>query len=139
MRWIGLSNVSVDQIELAQRVAAITSVQNRLNPFFREALSEGVVAWCAAHGLGFLAYSPMGGGRLTRRIPGHPVVQAVATRRKASPHAVVLAWVLAQGDCVIPIPSARTPEHAIDSARAADLELTPTDLDDLTAAAFSTT
>ncbi|MEO8227369.1 MAG: aldo/keto reductase [Gemmatimonadota bacterium] len=138
VRWIGVSNVSVEEIARAQRVAPITSVQNRLNPFFREALTDGVVAYCAEHGLGFLAYSPMGGGRLTRKIPDHPVVQAVAARRKESPHAVVLAWVLAQGECVIPIPSARTTEHAIDSARAADIELSPGDLDDLTNASFST-
>ncbi len=138
VRWIGLSNVSAEEIARAQRVAPITSVQNRLNPFFREALTEGVVAYCAEHGLGFLAYSPMGGGRLTRKIPEHPVIQAVAARQKESPHAVVLAWVLAQGECVIPIPSARTTEHAVDSARAADIELSPSDLDDLTNASFST-
>lgn len=138
VRWIGLSNVSAEEIARAQRVAPITSVQNRLNPFFREALTEGVVAYCAEHGLGFLAYSPMGGGRLTRKIPEHAVVQAVAARRKESPHAVVLAWVLAQSECVIPIPSARTTEHAVDSGRAADIELSPADLDELTNASFST-
>ncbi len=138
VRWIGLSNVSADQIERARAVAPITSVQNRLNPFFREAIEAGVVAHCAATGLGFLAYSPTGGGRLNRALPDHPVVQEVARRLGASVHAVVLAWALAQAPCVIPIPSARSATHAMDSASAADLDLDPADLDELTAAEFST-
>src|SRR5688572_25096274 len=62
IRWVGLSNVSVPQIREAETVARVTSVQNRLNPFFREALAEGVVSYCAERGMGFLAYSPTGGG-----------------------------------------------------------------------------
>ncbi len=138
VRWIGLSNVSVEQIERSQRVAPITTVQNRLSPFFRESLDGGVVEFCGEQGMGFLAYSPVGGGRLTRTIPSIPAVQAVAARHRASPHAVVLAWVLAQGATVIPIPSARTAEHVVDSAGASELELTAGDLDDIGAAEFST-
>ena len=76
----GLSNVSVAQIVAAGRILPVTSVQNRLNPFFREALSDGVVAHCMAGGIGFLAYSPVGGGRLNRKLPDHPVVRDVASR-----------------------------------------------------------
>ena len=65
IRWVGLSNVSVAQIREAQAIVPITTVQNRLNPFFREALTGGVVRYCAEQGIGFLAYSPTGGGRLT--------------------------------------------------------------------------
>ena len=133
---LGISNVSVEQIEAAGRIAPVTTVQNRLNPFFREALDEGVVAHCAAHGIGFLAYSPTGGGRLTKKLPAHPVVQAVARRVGASPHAVIIAWVRAQGPTVIPIPSARKTEHAVDSAGVADLGLSRADLDELTGAEF---
>ena len=74
VRWVGLSNVSVAEIREAQAIVPITSVQNRLNPFFREALSGGVVRYCAEQGIGFLAYSPTGGGRLTRKLPAHPVL-----------------------------------------------------------------
>lgn len=137
VRWIGLSNVSVAQIEQARRITPITTVQNRLNPFFREALEEGVVAYCGREDLGFLAYSPTGGGRLNLKLPSHPVVQRIAERRRASPHAVVLAWVLGQGRTVIPIPSARTVEHAEDSARASNLELDEQELRDIDAAEFS--
>jgi aryl-alcohol dehydrogenase-like predicted oxidoreductase len=137
VRWVGLSNVTVEEIERARGIVEITSVQNRLNPFFREALTEGVVQFCADHRLGFLAYSPTGGGRLTRKIPSHPAVTAVAEHRRATPHAVVIAWVLAQGQSVIPIPSARTPEHAADSAHAAEVELSADDIAEIDAAIFS--
>jgi aryl-alcohol dehydrogenase-like predicted oxidoreductase len=137
VRWIGLSNVSVEQIREATSIVPITSVQNRLNPFFRESLMEGVVRHCAEQGIGFLAYSPTGGGRLNLRLPTHPVVAQVASRLAVSPHAVVLAWVLSRSPTVIAIPSARTTEHALDSVSAADLTLSPNDLSAIDAAEFS--
>jgi aryl-alcohol dehydrogenase-like predicted oxidoreductase len=124
IRRIGLSNVSVEQIREADRIVPVTSVQNRLSPFFREALEDGVVEYTGRAGLGFLAYSPVGGGRLNRKLPDHPVVADIADSRGVSPHAVVLAWVLARGPNVIVIPGARTAEHAVDSTGAADLVLT---------------
>jgi aryl-alcohol dehydrogenase-like predicted oxidoreductase len=137
IRWIGLSNVTVPQIREAESVVKITSVQNRLNPFFREALAEGVVAHCTERGIGFLAYSPTGGGRLNHKLPAHPVLQPMAARLGVTPHALVLAWVLARSPAVIAIPSARTVEHAVDSTHAAELNLTEADLASITAAEFS--
>jgi aryl-alcohol dehydrogenase-like predicted oxidoreductase len=137
VRWVGLSNVSVAQIREAQAIAPVTSVQNRLNPFFREALSGGVVRYCAEQGIGFLAYSPTGGGRLNLKLAGHPVLARISAARGVSAHAVVLAWVLAQSPGVIAIPSARTVEHARDSAGAASLELSADDLAAIDAAEFS--
>jgi aryl-alcohol dehydrogenase-like predicted oxidoreductase len=136
VRWAGLSNVSVDEIRRAEAIVPITSVQNRLNPYFGEAPYQGVVEYCAARGLGFLAYSPTGGGRLTKKLPSHPVLGEIARRLGATPHAVCLAWVLAQGPTVIAIPSARRVEHAVDSSRAAALELPPADVAAITAAHF---
>ena len=118
-------------------VVPITSVQNRLNPFFREALAEGVVAHCAERGIGFLAYSPTGGGRLNHKLPAHPVLLPMAARLGVTPHALVLAWVLARSPAVIVIPSARTVEHAVDSVHAAGLVLSESDLAAITAAEFS--
>ncbi len=137
IRHVGLSNVSVEQVESALRIVPVTSVQNRLNPFFPEALTTGVVRCCERHGLGFLAYSPVGGGRLNRKLPDHPVVSAIARAHGASPHAVVIAWVLAQSPVVIPIPSARTPAHAIDALGAAELALSPAELGRISSAEFS--
>lgn len=137
IRWVGLSNVSVAEIERAGRIAPIVTVQNRLNPFFREALSEGVVAHCAAQGIGFLAYSPTGGGRLNLKLPDHPVLAPLAKRLGLSPHALVLAWVMSKSPTVIPIPSARRVEHALDSVRAADVELSEEDVAAIDRAEFS--
>ena len=137
IRWIGLSNVSVEQIELARRITPILTVQNRLNPFFREAEDEGVLEYCTREGIGFLAYSPLGGGRLNRKLPGHPVLSPIAGRHGVSEHAVVLAWLLALSSVVIPIPGARTVEHARDSAGAASLTLDPDEVEQVSAGAFS--
>lgn len=137
VRWVGLSNVSVEQIERARAIVPIQSVQNRLNPYFREALAGGVVAHCAAAGLGFLAYSPTGGGRLNLRLPTHPVLQPMAARLGVSAHVLVLAWVLSRSPAVIAIPSARTVAHALDSVTAAELQLPAEDLAAIDRAEFS--
>jgi len=137
IRWIGLSNVSVDEIKEAERQVTVETVQNRLSPFFRESLHEGVVDYCAERGIGFLAYSPVGGGRLNKKLPDHESVRAIAARRGVTPHAVVLAWVLTRGSTVFVIPGARTAEHAVDSTTAADLHLDAADLDTIDHAEFS--
>jgi aryl-alcohol dehydrogenase-like predicted oxidoreductase len=137
IRWVGLSNVTADQIQSAEAIVPVTSVQNRLNPFFREALTTGVLRYCAERGIGFLAYSPTGGGRLNRKLPTHPVLAPMARRLGVSAHVLVLAWVLAQSPAVLVIPSARRIEHALDSLRAADLTLSRDDLDAIDQATFS--
>lgn len=138
IRWVGLSNVTLAEIELAQSIVPVTSVQNRLNPFFREALDTGVVDWCAQRGIGFLAYSPVGGARLNKKLPDHRVAQNVARQQGTSAHAAVLAWVLSKGPNVIVIPGARTVAHAVDSAAAADLTLSNSELESIDTAEFST-
>ena len=134
---VGLSNVSVDEIERAQTIVEIHSVQNRLNPFFREAVDNGVVQYCDDHGICFLAYSPVGGGRLNKKLPEHPTLSSMSARLGASPHQLVLAWVLAQGSSVVVIPGARSIANAVSSARAADITLSPDDIDAIADAAFS--
>ena len=127
IRWIGLSNVSVAEIKAAEAITEVTSVQNRLSPFFREAIEGGVVRYCGERGIGFLAYSPTGGGRLNLKLPGHPVLQRLSGELGFSPHALVIAWALAQGPSVIAIPSARTVAHVRDSALAGELALSEAD------------
>ena len=136
IRWIGLSNVSVPQIQAAQRIVAIATVQNRLSPFFREAIRDGVVRYCAEHDIGFLAYSPVGGGRLNLKLPGHPVLRRLSEKLQRSPHAIVTAWVLSQGETVFAIPGARSPAHARDATTSADLQLSSADRADIDAAEF---
>jgi aryl-alcohol dehydrogenase-like predicted oxidoreductase len=122
----GLSNVSVDQIEKAQRILPVQSVQNRLNPYFRESVK--VAKACAERNITFLAYSPVGGGRLAKKLPQFDVLIELAQKHDRSVHAIVIAWVRAKAASVVPIPAARTIEHATDSARAADLVLSPDEI-----------
>jgi aryl-alcohol dehydrogenase-like predicted oxidoreductase len=137
IRWVGLSNVSVPQIRVAEQIVPITVVQNRLNPFFREALADGVLQYCTQQSIAFLAYSPTGGGRLNLKLPTHPVLQPMAARLNVSAHQLVLAWCLAQSPVVIVIPSARTVDHARDSIRAAGLRLSQDDFAAIDRAEFS--
>jgi aryl-alcohol dehydrogenase-like predicted oxidoreductase len=122
----GLSNVSVAQIDQARAILPVVSVQNRLNPYFRESIE--VARACAERDITFLAYSPVGGGRLAKKLPQFDVLIELAQKHDRSVHAIVLAWVRAQAGTVVPIPAGRTVEHAIDSARAADLTLSPEEI-----------
>lgn len=138
IRFVGLSNVTVEQIREAVRTVPVATVQNRFSPFFREVLSNGVLKACEELALGFLAYSPVGGGWLHKRLPGHDSLKKVAGRHGATPHQAVLAWVSAKSPCVIPIPGASRPENARSSAASATLRLTAEDLAEIDAAEFPT-
>jgi len=134
-KHVGLSNVDIEQIDVAGGIVEVQSVQNRLNPYFRESLD--VAAECARRKITFLAYSPVGGGRLAKKLPEFPVVQALAKRHACSPHAVVLAWVRSKGKTVVPIPGARTPEHVVDSARSSEVTLTEDETEEIDRSEFS--
>ena len=123
IRFVGLSNVSVEQIDAASTIVEVASVQNRLNPFFREAIDTGVVEECESRRITFLAYSPLGGGRLSRKLPEHPVLRDVAAEADVSPEQATLAWVRSRGKTVVPIPGASTTGHALDSIAASEIEL----------------
>jgi aryl-alcohol dehydrogenase-like predicted oxidoreductase len=134
-RYVGLSNVDLDQIDAASAIVEVQSVQNRLNPYFRESI--GVAEECARRKITFLAYSPVGGGRLGKKISQFPVVTKLAAKHNCSPHAVVLAWVRSKGETVVPIPGARTVEHAVDSAKSVDVTLTPDEIAQIDGNEFS--
>jgi aryl-alcohol dehydrogenase-like predicted oxidoreductase len=122
----GLSNVSIRQIDQASKILPVVSVQNRLNPYFRESID--VAQECARRGITFLAYSPVGGGRLAKKLPQFDVLIELAQKHDRSVHAIVLAWVRVQAGTVVPIPGARKVEHAVDSAKAAELTLPEDDV-----------
>ncbi len=132
---VGLSNVSIDEIDRAGGILEVKSVQNRLNPYFRESLD--VAAECGRRGIVFLAYSPVGGGRLAKKLPKFEVLQRIAAAHGRSVHAIVLAWVRAKGPTVVPIPGARTVEHALDSAKAVDVRLSADEIGQIDATEFS--
>ena len=132
---VGLSNVSVEEIDAASRIVEVKSVQNRLNPYFRESL--GVAEECGRRGIAFLAYSPVGGGRLAKKLPRFDVLALIAAAQSCSVHAVVLAWVRSKGPTVVPIPGARTVEHATDSANAVEVTLSPDEIEMIDVTEFS--
>ena len=133
IRMAGISNASIDQIDIARRVLGegnLASVQNQFSPAFRS--SEPELAYSARHGIAFLPWSPLGGigsaGGLGAR---HAAFQEVADAHHVSPQQVALAWMLAKAPVVIPIPGASRPESITDSAQAVDLELSSAELDRL--------
>jgi len=122
----GVSNATVAQIDEAQLVLGgrLVSVQNEFSPRFRS--SEGELRHCEESGIAFIPWSPLGGiGRADRIEQTHPAFAEVAAEVAASPQQVTLAWMLAKGSRVIPIPGSSRPETAVASAAAADIPLTP--------------
>lgn len=120
---VGLSNVSVEQIEIARGIVDVVSVQNRLNLFDRDSLDGGVLAHCEEHDIAFLPFGPVGGGNGRVRTKEHPVVNEVAREHDATPYEVALAWLLAKSPLIIPIPGASKAENIRSSVRAASLVL----------------
>lgn len=127
VRLVGLSNVSVDQIRQARQLVQVASVQNEFSPRFRR--SEGELAFCAAEGIAFLPWSPLGGIGRGRDLGGrHRVFGEVAEAHGVSAQQVALAWQLAKAPAVIPIPGSSRPETITDSAAAASLRLSDDEL-----------
>ena len=129
VRMVGLSNADPDQIRLAHKILGdfLVSVQNEFSPAFRSSRPE--IDVCEELGLAFLPWSPLGGLSDAKALADrHPAFAEVADERGVSAQRVALAWELAQAPVVIPIPGAKRPESVIDSAAAADLDLTPEEL-----------
>jgi aryl-alcohol dehydrogenase-like predicted oxidoreductase len=126
IRLAGISNASVEQIDIARRVLGdgnLASVQNQFSPAFRS--SEPELRHTGGPGIAFLPWSPLGGiGRAGQLGSRHTAFQEIADARGVSPQRVTLAWMLALAPNVIPIPGASRPESVTDSAQAAELELT---------------
>ena len=105
IRYLGLCNVDCDQIAAAQEVATITTVQNALHPRRKKAIKQGVVEYCQAAGISFIAHSPVGGYHQYKTLHQDPVLLKLAEDYDTTPASLSLAWLLALG--VIPIPGAR--------------------------------
>lgn len=128
---VGLSNVSVDELRVALGVVPVVSVQNRCNPTDRRAWQEGVIPFCEKHGIAFLPYSPVGGGRGHHSLAQDPVLTRVGARHGATALQVAIAWLLAKSPVTIPIPGASKVASARSSAAAGALKLTAADVAEL--------
>jgi aryl-alcohol dehydrogenase-like predicted oxidoreductase len=155
---IGLSEVTVEQIERAHAIHPVASVQSEASLWTRDAFPD-VIPWCAANGAKFLPFAPLGRGFLTGAMQprtfdagdfrkNNPrfqpdamdanqalvdTVKAIAERRDATPAQVALAWLLAQGEHITPIPGTRRRSRLEENAAAAGLQLTREDLAELDA------
>jgi aryl-alcohol dehydrogenase-like predicted oxidoreductase len=134
VRHVGLSNVTVAQIDAVRSIVPVVSVQNRAGVLDRSAWSMGVAGYCERHGLALLPYSPLGGRRGVADLAAHPALNLVASRHGVSPHRVALAWLLARSPAALPIPGGRRVASVRDSASAAGLALDDADLAELDAA-----
>ena len=129
VRMVGISNANNTQIDAAREIVgdALVSVQNQFSPGYRSSVIE--LEHCAALGLAWLPWSPFGGVSAAGSLDAEaPAFAEVATELGVSVYRVTLAWHLAQADVVLPIPGATRPASIIDSAAAADLDLSPDQL-----------
>jgi len=157
VRWLGISEASVDELDRISPIHPVAAVQSELSLWTRDYL-EDVVPWCAAHGACFVAFAPLGRGFLTgaisagarfgaedfrSRLPRFQPeevaqnqrivegVAAVAARRGATAAQVALSWVLSRGEQVLAIPGTQRRKYLEENVAAADVALTAADLADL--------
>jgi aryl-alcohol dehydrogenase-like predicted oxidoreductase len=158
-RAIGLSEVTRDELERAHAVHPITAVQSELSLWTRDPLAE-ILPFCAAHGIGFVPFSPLGRGFLTGRLTSRDeledgdarrrwprfeagalqanqaivdAVRRVADRHGVAPGQIALAWVLVQGEHIVPIPGTKRIPYLEENLAAADVALGAEDLAELDA------
>lgn len=122
IRHVGLSEVSVEEIEAAAKHFPVVTVQNRYNLTDRN--SQAVLDHCEKHGIGFIPWAPLSAGELAR--PGS-VLAGIAARLKATPSQVALAWTLRRSKVMLPIPGTGNVAHLVENVGAAGLVLSDAD------------
>lgn len=158
VRFLGLSEASGESVRRAAAVHPIAAVQNEWSLWSRDLEENGQLATARECGAGLVAYSPLGRGFLTgsfdspeafgpddfrrsaprfggenftRNLELVRQLEAVAARNGCSPSQVALSWLLAQGDDVVPIPGTKRVAYLEENVAAADIQLSPDDLDEL--------
>lgn len=124
IRMVGLSNVSVEQLEAAQKIVPIVSVQNRFNLTDRN--SDAVLEACEQKNIGFIPWAPIAANDLQAG-----VLNEIARRLNATPNQVALAWLLHRSPVMLPIPGTSSVKHLEENAKAADLQLSNADMERL--------
>jgi pyridoxine 4-dehydrogenase len=126
IRHIGLSEVSVAQIEHAQTIVPVVSVQNRYSVADRG--SEDVLEYCEKKNIGFIPWFPLAAGRVSG---ANSPIARVAEQFKASPSQVALAWLLARSPVMLPIPGTSKVEHLEENIAAARLKINSAEMAEL--------
>jgi pyridoxine 4-dehydrogenase len=130
VRLVGLSEVSVEEIEACREVVPVASVQNLYNLGNRQ--SEEVLQHCEREGIGFIPWFPVAAGELAR--PGG-LLDEIARDHRATHAQLALAWLLRRSPVMLPIPGTGSVEHLEENCLAASVELTDEEYEALTAAA----
>jgi pyridoxine 4-dehydrogenase len=120
IRHVGVSNVSVEELERARAVVEVVTVQNRYN--LEDRRSEDVLDVCEGDGIGFIPWFPLATGSLAE--PGGPL-DRIARAHEATPAQIALAWLLARSPVMLPIPGTSSIEHFEENLGAAEIELSP--------------
>lgn len=129
IRFVGVSNFSVEQIKRARDIVDIVSVQNQYNPWYRQPEADGVLEYCETEGLTFFPWSPLGGSRRVGSLEDIPVIAQVAQEKGISVYQVVLAWLQAKSPCIVPIPGASKTSSIENSVGAVEVNLSPTEVE----------
>ena len=131
IRWVGLSNVSVSQLQRAMTEGPIDVVQNRLSVTVRPDGYEAMLRFCEANGIRFMAHTPFGPTNLGGGTPTGPRCRFGPSDRDGkglSPEVVALAWLLGLSPQMLVIPGARRPESIRDSMLAIGCKLDPDEM-----------
>jgi aryl-alcohol dehydrogenase-like predicted oxidoreductase len=123
IRHVGLSNVSVEQLDEARDIVDIATVQNRYNVANRE--SEAVLDACEGYDIGFIPWFPLGSGSLG---PKEDALSAIAAKHDCTPQQVAIAWLLHRADVMLPIPGTSNVSHLLDNIRASHIGLDDEDM-----------
>lgn len=134
IRMVGISNVSLAQLDAARRLVRVVSVQNEFSPWHRQDERNGVLQACTERGIAYLPWSPFGGGGRAKRLGEIAAVAASARRHGASPYRVLLAWLLAKSPVIVPIPCSTRVEGVRDNLGGAELTLSADEVAEIDAA-----
>ena len=130
--YLGLCNVSVEQIEQARKIVPIVSVQNKFS--ISDRTQEPVLNYCTENNLAFIPYGSLGAHPLKRGAPlanAEGVLANIATAKGVKPNQIALAWLLHRAPNIILIPGTTTIAHVEENIAAAEIELTPEDMEAL--------
>ncbi|MGH8124705.1 MAG: aldo/keto reductase [Rhodanobacteraceae bacterium] len=125
-RFAGLSEVTVEEIQAAEKVFPVATVQNRYSATYR--VYEDVLDYCESRGIGFIPWYPLSGGALAGR--DSPLAE-IARRHQASTAQVALAWLLKRSPVMLPIPGTSKRAHLEENVAAAEIELSGEEFDAL--------
>ena len=128
IQHIGLSNVTVEHIQLALSITHIISVQNRCNLFERTSFKNGVVKFCEENKITFIAHSPVGGHSQHAQRADNILLKKLAEKYDTSTYQIMIAWLLNKSSSILTIPGASKTSSIMDSLRAINVEINKEDM-----------